>query len=95
MYGMEISNWRAWDWSKITTVALFVPLGSVANGCATLDTPGGGCMDAQLMCTAHANNARVIVWSSGMGGCPKAGSPNATCSTNFTRNPTVDFCELR
>ena len=90
--GMETSSWRSWDWSKITIVALFVSLGSVEDGCATLDTPNGGCMDDELMCTAHQHNARVVVWSSGVGGCPNSSAANNSCaSTHFVRNPTVDF----
>lgn len=95
LYGQFGSDWRQWDWTKITTVALYVNLGSTEQGCQTneqghCDSPGPCCVDAELMCTAHAHGARVITWFSSIGACPSdILNQSGTCSA--LRNPIVEW----
>jgi hypothetical protein len=39
-YGQTRSDWRQYDWSKVTAIALYVDLGNAAQGCHTFEHPG-------------------------------------------------------
>ena len=88
-YGATRSDWRQYDWSKVTTVVLYDNLGSASAGCHTFESPKGSqcsafnpapypdfcCIDFEIMCAAHAHGARVLVVSGGIGGC-NGGQPH-------------------
>lgn len=90
-YGQDRSDWRQYDWSKVTVIGLYNNLGNHACGCHTFEHPGDSpcngwqphafpdfcCLDAELLCAAHANNVRVLIWDGGQGGC-NGGSPSNT-----------------
>ena len=68
IYAFHITgdDWRRYDWSQITTVAVFGSSG---------DTAGTDTVDPELLCHAHASGARVTL---GVGGLPLAQWHNAT-----------------
>ena len=96
LYGQFGSDWRQWDWTKITTVALYINLGSIEQGCQTneqghCDSPGPCCVDAELMCTAHAHGARVITWFSSIGACHSDNLNKSGTTCQPLRNPIVEW----
>ena len=40
-YGATRSDWRQYDWTKVSTVVLYDNLGSATHGCRTFEHPGG------------------------------------------------------
>ena len=108
LYGQFGSDWRQWDWSKVTTVALYSNLGNRQQGCHTREQGNCSssatmtnycCLDAELLCTAHAHGARVITWDSGIGGCdywdqiPGHPPGPGTCASPSPRNMIAGFYE--
>ena len=47
-YGDSGREWEYWDWRKVTSVAVFVPLTDPDM--------------ADLLCAAHSHNVRVLGW---------------------------------
>jgi hypothetical protein len=105
-YGQSRSDWRQYDWSKVTAVGLYDNLGNHECGCHTLEHPGDTpcnawqaqafpdfcCLDAELICAAHANNARVLIWDGGIGGCNGGNPSNSSfpCA-NTVASPIPEF----
>jgi hypothetical protein len=97
-YGQDRSDWRQYDWSKVTAVGLYDNIGNHACGCHTFEHPGDSpcnrwqphafpdfcCLDAELLCAAHANNARVLIWDGGQGGCNGGNPSNASVPCSNT-----------
>jgi hypothetical protein len=71
-YGDSGREWEHWDWGKVTSVAIFVPLTQPDM--------------ADLLCAAHAHNVRVLGWY-GCGGAGVVKVGNHTIQLNPYNEP--------